>query len=107
MAGETLFITTFVTLMAGGMGSLFWTRLNRIEARLDAMTATISTLSSTMATRAELAELRSDVSAELAELRSDVSTMLAELRSDVAAMRSDLTHVALAVGLQKPKASEA
>lgn len=102
-----LVLTTFIALMGGALGVLFWSRLNRIEAN--------------MATRRELLQVRDDLRRETAHLRDGLEGDIAELRGDMAqlrsdmsqlhgefaAMRSDLTYVALAVGARKPRASEA
>lgn len=75
---DSIIITAAITLMGGGLGTLFGSRLNRIEAN--------------MATRHDIAQLREE---------------MALLRSEQAVMRSDLTHVALAVGARTPRASQA
>jgi len=101
-----LVLTTFITLMGGALGALFWSRLNRIEAN--------------MVTHAEFGAFRDEVRAELgafrAEIRGESSGLrgefgvlrdeFAQVRGELAAMRSDLTYVALAVGAHKPEASE-
>lgn len=77
MGFDSIVITAFITLLTGGLGSLFWSRLNRIEAN--------------MATHHDMEQLHEE---------------LVHLRSEQAVMRSDLTHVALAVGARTPRASE-
>ena len=81
---DSIVVTAFITLMGGGLGTLFWSRLNRIEA--------------SMATRHDIMQLHE----ELGQVRSEMAAM----RSEMAVMRSDLTHVALAVGARPPKASQ-
>jgi hypothetical protein len=83
---DSIVITLFITLMGGGLGTLFWARLNRIESNM----STLSTRMSTLATRHDIDQLREELS---------------QLRSEQAVMRSDLTHIALAVGARGPKAS--
>lgn len=70
MTSGDLFLGILMVLLNGGLGSLFWARLNRIEDRL-------VYLSDRMATRDE-----------------------------VAALRTDLTHIALVVGADRPRAGE-
>jgi hypothetical protein len=84
MEPDSIIITAFITVMSGGLGTLFWARLNRIEAH--------------MATRHDLDQLRHDID----QLRDEMG----QLRSEQAIMRSDLTHIALAVGARGPRASE-
>lgn len=70
MTPGDVFLGILMVVLSGGLGSLFWARLNRIENRLEY-------LSDRMATRDE-----------------------------VAALRSDVTHIALVVGADRPRAGE-
>lgn len=71
-----LILGIYLTFFGGAVSALFWTRMNRLEDRLERVEQHMAT-------------------------KEDV----AEVRSETAIMRSDLTHVALAVGA-KPRASE-
>ena len=51
-------LATYLTLLGGGIAALFWTRLNRLEAKMD-----------TFATREDLNALRNEV----AIMRSDLT----------------------------------
>jgi len=77
---DTVVITVFISLMGGGLGTLFWSRLNKIEG-----------IMGTMATRHDIEQLHEEI---------------VHLRSEQAVMRSDLTHVALAVGARPGHASQ-
>lgn len=88
MSLDTIIEIAFVGVFTGGLGTLFWARMNRLEVQ-------IIDIRHSMATREELAHLR-------AEMRDEFTT----LRQDVAVMRSDLTHVALAIGVNRPKPAE-
>jgi len=97
-----LVLTTFITLMGGALGALFWSRLNRIEANM-------ATHNDLVALRGEFGVLRDEFRALRGEVRGDNAQLrgeFAQLRGELAAMRSDLTYVALAVGAQRPEASE-
>lgn len=80
-------LATYLTLVGGGIAALFWTRLNRIESRMQSF-----------ATREDLNRLETKVDA--CATREELSA----LRGEMAIMRSDLTQVALAVGA-RPRAS--
>ena len=80
MQADAIFTTAFVTVINGALGTLFWSRLNRIEGNM-----------ADMATRQDVDRLFEE---------------MAVMRHEQAVMRSDLTHVALAVGARRSKASE-
>ena len=107
---DTIAIMVFTGLMTSGLGALVWARLNHIESRLDLLAAQSVRREELAEFRAEfrteLAELMAEVRTELAELRAEVRTEFASMRSEMAVVRSDLTHIALAVGARKPRASE-
>ncbi len=92
MQPDSVVLMAFVAFVGGGLGTLFWSRLNRMEE-------TLRNMSMSMATKDELNSLRTELRAEVGEFR-------AEVRGDVAALRSDLTQVALAVGASRPQATE-
>lgn len=79
---DTIILMTFLTLLSTGLGTMFWGRLNRVESRFDRL------------------EERFD--GQFSALRSEMT----QIRSEIGQVRSDLTQVALAVGVQKPAASE-
>ncbi len=131
MTPGDLIITAYITLLSAGLGTLFWTRLNRLEDQLSDK-ASVHDLRRLRADgaefraevaqdfgqlRAEVAEdlgqLRADVAEDLGQLRAEVAQFRAEAREDsaelrreLAGLRSDLTQVALAVGAGRPTASE-
>lgn len=84
MQPDTIIITSFITVLAGGLGTLVWGRLNRMEEN--------------MVTRHDFDQIRNGMT----QIRDE----LAGFQQEFAVMRSDLTHVALAVGADRPKASE-
>lgn len=73
MTTGEVFLGILMVLLSGGLGSLFWARLNRIEVRLEQLTDRMGTLAT---------------------------------RDEVAALRSDVTHIALVVGADRPRAGE-
>ncbi len=79
METEALLIPALLTLMGGALGTLFWGRLNRLEKMLDYVMSNMAT-------------------------KDDIANMAT--KDDIAAIRSDLIKVALAVGAERPKASE-
>lgn len=110
---EQIYLGLFTAVLGGGLGALFWARLNRIEARLEQLTLQVAGT----ATREELAKLRNQVAGiaasaatrqEVAELRKDLSDRMGGLatRAEVVAMRADLTQIALALGASRPRAEE-
>lgn len=84
MPVETIIELVFTSLVTGALAALLWTRLNHLESGQDQI-------------RSELAKVR-----ERMATRADVD----RLREEMAVMRSDLTHVALAVGVHRPKPME-
>jgi arsenate reductase-like glutaredoxin family protein len=124
MSLEAIIEISFFTLFTGGLGALFWARMNRLEAQIIDIRATMATRDEVAQFRSEsregLAQLRgetrddlSQVRGDLAQLRQELAQLRAEMKADMAAirqelavMRSDLTHVALAVGVNKPKPAE-
>lgn len=93
-----LILGIYLTFFGGAMSALFWTRMNRLEERMDGIEAR-------MATKEDLAALRDEMHGRLEEQRGEMGGGFAGLRAEMAIMRSDLTHVALAVGA-RPRASE-
>ncbi len=67
------FLGILMVLLSGGLGSLIWARLNRIEDRLEYLSDRMGSLAT---------------------------------REEVAALRSDVTHIALVVGADRPRAGE-
>jgi len=88
-------ITGFIAFLSAGLGTLFWTRMNRLEERF-----------STVASAAELGELRREVREDIGGLRSELGELRREVREEIGSLRSDVTQVALAVGAHRPRASE-
>lgn len=88
MSPEALIDLIFTATVTGILGALLWTRLNRLEGRVDS----------------GLDEVKRD----LADVRERMATRsdLDKLSGEMAVMRSDLTHVALAVGANRPKPVE-
>lgn len=97
MTAEAIVDLVFTALVTGLLGALLWIRLNRLEAGLDDLRRDVSDVRQEMATKREVGSIR-----EFMATRSDVD----KLREELAVMRSDLTHVALAVGANRPKPAE-
>ena len=115
-----LISTAFLTIVLGGVGTLMWGRLSRIEDNLEKLSATVATMvtrdeflasrtemlgmfeSFAIAVRGELNSVRS----EMAGVRGELAQQRREIREDLAYLRSDLTAVALRVAPERPKASE-
>jgi uncharacterized protein YicC (UPF0701 family) len=109
--GEVV-IAAFLALASTGLGTLLWSRLNRIEDRLErveealagkAEASALESLRDELATKADKADLES--------LREELATKadkadVAGIRGELANLRSDLTQIALAVGARQPRASE-
>ena len=57
--------------------------LNRLMPRIDEMLGFLTATLPTLATKTELAELRSELKAEMAELRSELKAEMAELRLEI------------------------
>jgi uncharacterized protein YicC (UPF0701 family) len=109
MALGEVVIPAFLAFASTGLGTLFWSRLNRIEDRLErveealagkAEASALESLRDELATKADKADLES-LREELAD-KADV----AGIRGELANLRSDLTQIALAVGSRQPRASE-
>jgi ribosomal protein L29 len=116
--------TVFLAFVAAGLGALFWTRLNRLEEKIDtrASVADLNALRTelkgdinTLRTevRVEFAEVRREIAALRTEVREDVGTLrtefrvgFAEVRREVGGLRSDITQVALGVDPRPPRAQE-
>jgi hypothetical protein len=106
MSLETIIEMAFFAVFTGGLGTLFWARLNRLEAQ-------IIDIRRTMATREDLAQSRAEGRNDLAQFRKEVRNDFAQIRTEmsairheIAVLRSDLTQVALAVGVNRPKPAE-
>jgi hypothetical protein len=78
-----ILLGVYLALTPPALGALFWSRLNRIETRMDALESNLR-----------------------AEFREEFGALRLEMRQELAALRSDLTQVALAVGA-RPRATEA
>ncbi|MDQ3962983.1 MAG: hypothetical protein M3277_03595 [Actinomycetota bacterium] len=91
MPPDSIVNLVVTSVIMGGLGALFWARLNRLEDEL-------ARIRSSMTTKDDFNTLRED----LREMRGDMGGM----REEMAVMRSDLTHVALAVGANRPKPAE-
>jgi hypothetical protein len=92
-----LVLTTFVT---GAVGALVLTRLSRLEAGQDGLRDEM---------RQEISGVRGEIGGVRGEMRQELSGVreeIARVREEIAVMRSDLTHVALAVGANRPKPME-
>lgn len=100
MQPDTFAILGFMAFFGGGLGALFWKRLDRIEVQLSNCVQQEDFERSRGEMKAKIAELGVEMRSQIAELRS-------EMRSEIAALRSDLTQIALALGTQRPHASEA
>jgi hypothetical protein len=81
---DALIEMIFTALVAGVLGALLWTRLNRLEAGVDALKHDLAGVREQMATRSDLDRIR----------------------EEMAVMRSDLTHLALVVGADRSKPME-
>jgi hypothetical protein len=124
MTPETIVDLVFTGLVTGGLGVLLWKRLDGLETGQAILRREVADIRERMATRDELARLRGEMTTELSGLRGEMTTELSGLRgemttelsglrgemsamrSEMAVMRSDLTHVALAVGVNRPKPLE-
>ena len=122
MDGFDLISTAFLTIALGGLGTLVWGRLSRIEDNLEKLTATVATMVTRdefLASRAEMlgmfesfaVAVRGELNAvrsELAGVRGELAQQRREIREDLGYLRSDLTAVALMVAPERrkpPKAS--
>jgi hypothetical protein len=105
-------IAAFLAFASIGLGTLFWSRLNRIEDRLErveeilagkADASAVESLRGELATKADKAdfELLREELAGTAD-KNDVGG----IRQELVNVRSDLTLIALAVGTRRPRASE-
>jgi hypothetical protein len=109
--------TAFITLVVGGLGTLLWARLNRLEdkmatlpTRMEFETFKTEVRNDPATFKAEVgndlatfkAEVRNDLATFKAEVRNDLAGFRREFREDIANLRSDLTAVALAVGVHRP-----
>lgn len=127
MPPETLVELAFTSVVTGALGALVWTRLNRLEVGQDELRSSLAATREQMVTHADLdrlggalrGEMRGEISLvredltglrrELGGLREDLTGLRREmggLREEMAVMRSDLTHVALAIGVNRPKPAE-
>jgi hypothetical protein len=79
----------YLTILGGAVGTLFWARLNRIEAEL-----------ARKADKDDFEALRVEVAS-----KADKSDLEA-IRREMAIIRSDLTQVALVVGARRSEASD-
>jgi hypothetical protein len=88
MPSEAVVDLIFTSLATGIIGSLLWVRLNRLEAGQ--------------------ADIKAEIKIDLAEIREQMARRsdLDQLREEMAVMRSDLTHVALAIGANRPQPME-
>lgn len=89
MPPETIIELISTSVVTGAVGILLWTRLNQVEARVDEL-------------RVDMRAMEDGLRADMGGLRTDIGG----LREEMAVMRSDLTHVALAVGANRPKPME-
>lgn len=99
MPSETVLDMVFTAFLGGGLGALVWVRMSRLEARQDEIQKDLAGFREQMATGFGL----------VAATREDVARVhdeMGEMRGEMAIMRSDLTHVALAVGANRPKPAE-
>lgn len=92
MTPETIVDVVLTSLITAGLVAMLWTRLNRLEAAVDDLRRDVAGIRET-----DIAGIREEMAR-----RSDVD----KLREEMAVMRSDLTHVALAVGANRPKPME-
>lgn len=106
MTSGEIVISLFIAFVSAGLGSLFWTRLNRLESRLDGVMAQ-------MATQGDMNRLEDGIDhmdgrfAQMVtrdEFREEMARLRGEVRAEIAGLRSDLTQVALAVGARGPQA---
>lgn len=84
MSLDTIIEISFAAIFTGGLATLFWARSTRLEAQ-------IIDLCHAMATKGDVAEIKAEV---------------AGMRQKLAVTRSDLTHVALAIGVNRRKPAE-
>ncbi|MDQ3659964.1 MAG: hypothetical protein M3454_02670 [Actinomycetota bacterium] len=105
-----LISTAFLTVVLGGVATLMWVRLNRIEGNLEKLSATVVTREDFLASRTEMLGMfesfTTGIRGELAGVRGDLAQQRREIREDLAYLRSDLTAVALMVPPERPEASE-
>lgn len=98
-------------LLMSGLGALFWARMNRIEAELAYIRSVMATKDDLNVVRQEMQVMRGEMATkdDFKTLREDMRDMrgeMSEMRGEMAVMRSDLTHVALAVGANRPRPAE-
>lgn len=81
-------------------------RLGRHEGRLISIEGELATKPSREEFEAFRAEMRADFDSFRGEMRADFDSFRSEIRTDMTAQRSDITQIALAVGANRPQASE-
>jgi uncharacterized protein YceH (UPF0502 family) len=64
--------------------------LNRLAPRIDEMYGFLTAKLPELATKAEVAELRTDTKTEIADLRTETRTEIAAVRTEMAALRTEL-----------------
>ncbi len=112
MSLETIIEISFVAIFTGGLGTLIWARMNRLEGQVIDVQKALGA----MATREDLGQFRSEIGqfrtemgqfrTEMGQFRTEMREDMSALRQELAVMRSDLTHVALAVGVNRPRPAE-
>lgn len=118
MPSETILDVVLTSIVTAGLVALLWTRLNRLEDEVAHIRTVMVTKDDLNAVRQEMRVMRGEMGAMRGEmatkddfntLREDMRDMrgeMSEMRGEMAVMRSDLTHVALAVGANRPKPAE-
>jgi hypothetical protein len=56
-------------------------------------------LTGSAATKADIADLRSNINADIADLRSNINADIADLRGDIKALEAKVTMIVWAIGL--------
>ncbi len=120
METDVIVLSALITLMGGALGTVFWSRLNRLEASIANM-ATKDDIANmvtrddlaAMATKADIANMVTRDDPAGMATKADIANMVTKddivnmaTKDDIAAIRSDLIKVALAVGAERPTASE-
>jgi hypothetical protein len=91
MTSGEIVLMAFVAFVSAGMGTLFWRQVEGLRVELVALRD----------------ELRGGMTGLRTELRGEITELRREMRAEFASLRSDLTQVALAVGVGRPRASDA
>ncbi|MDQ3963429.1 MAG: hypothetical protein M3277_05895 [Actinomycetota bacterium] len=104
MTQGEIIIMTFQALLITGLGTMFWRRMDRLEDRMDAgfarVDAQFDQIVGTMDSR--FAQTNNTMDSRFAQ----VDDRFAQMDSRFDQLRSDMTQIALAVGANRPRATE-